>query len=67
MNDKDAFDKWRLEYISTHTGYFKMIGTDDLAQVTWQAACEYKQKEIDVLKQKLSDVWKEAEEFYLDD
>jgi hypothetical protein len=39
--DKEAFEKWRLEYISTHTGYFKMIGTDDLAQVVWQSACEY--------------------------
>jgi FtsZ-binding cell division protein ZapB len=50
MNDKEAFEKWRLEYISTHTGYFKMIGTDDLSQVVWQAACAYKQKEIDELK-----------------
>lgn len=56
MNDKDkeAFEKWRLEYISTHTGYFKMIGTDDLAQVAWRAACEYKQKEIDELRVKLN-------------
>jgi hypothetical protein len=48
MNDKDkeSFEKWRLEYISTNKGYFKMIGTDDLAQVAWQAACCYKQKEI---------------------
>jgi hypothetical protein len=42
MNDKEMFEKWRLDYISTHTGYFKMIGTDDLAQVVWQAACAYK-------------------------
>jgi hypothetical protein len=48
MNDKDkeSFEKWRLEYISTNKGYFKMIGTDDLAQVAWQAACEYKQAEL---------------------
>jgi hypothetical protein len=53
MNDKDkeAFDEWRKEYISTHTGYFKMIGTDDLAQVTWQAACEYKDAEIKKLSE----------------
>lgn len=56
MNDKDkeAFEKWALEYISTRIGYFKMIGTDDLTQEIWQAACEYKQKEIDELKTKLS-------------
>ena len=42
MNYKynEAFEKWRLQYISTHTGYFKMAGTDDLAQVVWQAAIE---------------------------
>jgi hypothetical protein len=39
--DKEAFDEWRKEYVSTHTGYFKMIGTDDLAQVVWESACEY--------------------------
>ena len=65
MNDKDkeAFEKWRLEYISTHTGYFKMIGTDDLAQVAWQAACEYKQKEINELEGKICDLKDDIKDF----
>lgn len=54
MNDKEMFEKWRLDYISTHTGYFKMIGTDDLAQVVWQAACAYKQEEITLLENQIS-------------
>ena len=47
MKINEAFEKWRLQYISTHTGYFKMSGTDDLAQVVWQSAIEHKQKEIE--------------------
>lgn len=57
MNNDDlkAFDEWRKEYISTHAGYFKMIGTDDLAQVTWQAACEYKEVEVKAYVNHLKD------------
>lgn len=50
MNDKEAFEKWlrdnfsKLVELGNKGGLSKM--TDDFAQC-WQAACEYKQKEID--------------------
>jgi hypothetical protein len=37
--DKEAFEKW-LEVAYSPTS----------SQAAWQAACEYKQKEIDILK-----------------
>jgi hypothetical protein len=50
MNDKDKeeFDKWYSEEYaeilwSHSTG-------DEVVVITWQAACEYKQKEVDELK-----------------
>ena len=88
--DKEAFEDYMEENKSI---YFGMPEWEkDTDRTIWQAACEYKQKEIDELigqlkscvfvyeekldrliaenaklKQKLSTVWKEAEEFYLDD
>lgn len=72
MNDKDteSFKNWLKDNFSelikmgNKGGLAKM--TDDLEKC-WLAACEYKQKEIDELNQKLSNIWKDAEEFYLDD
>lgn len=97
--DKEAFEKWWDEIRLRGQSTFGIVA------ITWQAACEYKQKEIDELEKekdylykkmenmrdiykhserfqaenaqlrdeiselnkKLSSVWKEAEEFYLDD
>jgi hypothetical protein len=50
MNDQEAFEKWlrdnfsKLVELGNKGGLSKM--TDDFAQC-WQAACEYKQKDID--------------------
>lgn len=51
MNDKDKeeFEKWCKKYFSSlviHDGLKKMI--DDF-HLCWKTACEYKQKEIDIL------------------
>ena len=95
MNDKDkeAFDKSRKKFHGNMSPMNDDYGNRDSGfKKGWQAACDYKQKEIDELigqlkscvfvyeekldrliaenaklKQKLSTVWKEAEEFYLDD
>ena len=58
--DKEAFGKW-------FDKNWQDSDDKDVFTQAWQAACLYKQKEIDELKQKLSTVWKEAEEFYLED
>ena len=55
MNDKDkeAFNK----YICTHDQGILQHSDDtdiDVAERAWQAACEYKQKEIDELRVKLN-------------
>ena len=67
MNDKDkeAFEEWfKNAWDMDFDGYdFRHT----IQVKAWQSACEYKQKEIDELNQKLSSVWKEAEEFYLED
>ena len=77
MNEKDkqAFNEWFISCRDSSFAVFLRENYPDVgikwdrepARSAWQAACEYKQKEIDELKQKLSTVWKEAEEFYLED
>jgi len=57
MNDKDkeAFDKWIDSDVLSHdeTNRFKNMSEQErvvfVTERTWQAACEYKQKEIDEL------------------
>ncbi len=46
MNDKDkeAFEKWWDEIRLRGQSTFGIVA------ITWQAACEYKQKELDVLR-----------------
>lgn len=70
--DKEEFEKWCTEKFNIapelveefkHTFIHKLRHTEE----AWQSACEYKQKEVDELNQKLSNIWKEAEEFYLED
>ena len=63
MNDKDkeAFKVWGAD----QDGDKPLL--EGSAYEAWQAACEYKQKEIDDLKEQIKNIWKEAEEFYLDD
>jgi hypothetical protein len=57
MNDKEAFEEWlranfsKLVEIGSKGGLSKM--NDDLT-MCWQAACDYKQKELDDLKTKLT-------------
>lgn len=64
MNDKEAFDQWlKTKSWITVSDHAKMFWCLE----AWQAACEYKQKEIDELKEEIKNIWKEAEEFYLDD
>jgi hypothetical protein len=46
----EGFEEWRKNYISTHTGYFKMIGTDDLADIAFTAGAMSQAKEIQKLK-----------------
>lgn len=50
--DKEAFEKW-VESEDRHDGVFgnnnNFTRDSWIAEMTWQAACEYKQKEIDKL------------------
>jgi hypothetical protein len=53
MNDKDkeAFEKWELDYFGKNDNcphYMLHIKN------TWQAACEYKQREITLLENEIS-------------
>lgn len=60
--DKEEFEKWFKKNFYEFSEYEK-----NNQEIGWQAACEYKKKEIDELNQKLLNVWREAEEFYLED
>jgi hypothetical protein len=59
MNDKDkeAFDKWWISNKYELTPFYwhntSLVGSEILA--TWQAACEYKQKEIEAYVNHLKD------------
>ena len=43
---EEAFEKWRADFVSTHTGCFKMIGTDDLSNIAFLAGAEFMQNEL---------------------
>lgn len=61
--DKEAFEKWfRVNFsdLIKEAGLKKM--ENDFIKA-WQAACEYKQKDIDKLKQEIKSLWKVAEKF----
>lgn len=51
--DKEAFKKW-MQYEDRHDGVFgnnnNFTRDEWIADKAWQAACEYKQKEIDELQ-----------------
>lgn len=52
MNDKDkeAFEEWFLNYPSWRA----TMSRQESCQKAWQAACDYKQKEIDELEESLA-------------
>lgn len=43
---EDAFEKWRADFIGTHTGYFKMVGTDDLSNIAFIAGAEFMHEDM---------------------
>jgi hypothetical protein len=61
MNDKDkeAFDKWWQNIYDSYVEFRDWQGCDitfdkkEDMRNGWQAACEYKQKEIDMLREHL--------------
>lgn len=75
MNDKDkeAFEKW-MESEDRHDGVFgnnnNFTRDEWVADKAWQAACEYKQKEIDELIKQLKhehDLYKKHLKVYEDE
>lgn len=72
MNDKDnqEFDKWFLE--AYRYDYHKLVIPESVnpQKKAWQAACEYKQKEIDELLKQLKhehDLYKKHLKVYEDE
>lgn len=70
--DKEAFEKWWRENMP-NPDWLSSDHSTDVCKA-WEAACEFKQREIDELlaenaklKEEIKNVWKEAEKYYLDD